>query len=87
MPSLVAGEEPNNDMDDNRDEDEDGVHDEKPSQSSILLTVNVSRGDGPILEFCCTTYPDEATIDSMPLRENKEYEEMIAYKGPDFMYF
>ncbi|KAG1337824.1 hypothetical protein COCNU_04G001300 [Cocos nucifera] len=85
MPSLVTGEEPNNGMEDDHDEDEDGGRGEKPSQSSIPLTVNVSKGDGPGLEFCCTAYPDEVTIDSMSVSENKESgEEMIAYEGPDF---
>ncbi|XP_010923218.3 uncharacterized protein At2g39795, mitochondrial [Elaeis guineensis] len=85
MPSLVTGEEPNNDMEDDHDEDEGGGRGEKPSQSSIPLTVNVSKGDGPSLEFCCTAYPDEVTIDSMSVSENKESdEEMIAYEGPDF---
>lgn len=83
MPSLITGEEPDNDME--GDHDEDGRRGEKPSQSSIPLTVNVSKGDGPSLEFSCTAYPDEVTIDSMSVSENKECdEEMIDYEGPDF---
>ncbi|KAG6502568.1 hypothetical protein ZIOFF_034852 [Zingiber officinale] len=41
MPSLVAGEELDNEPDNN---DEDGDQSERPSQSSIPLTVVVSKG-------------------------------------------
>ncbi|KAG6532592.1 uncharacterized protein At2g39795, mitochondrial-like [Zingiber officinale] len=82
MPSLVTGEEPDN-QPDNDEEDDD--QEERPSQSSIPLTVIVSKGKGPSLEFSCAAYPDEVTIDSMSVRENKESDdEMLAYEGPDF---
>ncbi|XP_072977716.1 uncharacterized protein At2g39795, mitochondrial-like [Typha angustifolia] len=85
MPSLVTGEEPDNDREADDDEDGDDKDNEKPSQSSIPLTVNVSKGEGPSLEFNCTAYPDEIVIDSMSVRENNpSEEEMIAYEGPDF---
>ncbi|WOL18672.1 hypothetical protein Cni_G27469 [Canna indica] len=84
MPSLVTGEEP--ERDEKADDDqEDGDQEERPSESSIPLTVNISKGDGPRLEFSCTAYPDEVTIDSMSVIENKESdEEMLSYEGPDF---
>lgn len=84
MPSLVTGEEPDNEPDNN---DDDGDQLERPSQSSIPLTVVVSKGKGPSLEFSCAAYPDEVTIDSMSVRENRESDdEMLAYEGPDFKF-
>ncbi|THU72995.1 hypothetical protein C4D60_Mb04t18130 [Musa balbisiana] len=84
MPSLVTGEEPDHDRVGD-DDIEDGDQEEKPGQSSVPLTVNISKGNGPSLEFSCTAYADEVTIDSMSVRENKESDdEMLAYEGPDF---
>ncbi|KAG6534296.1 hypothetical protein ZIOFF_008182 [Zingiber officinale] len=71
---------PDNEPDNN---DEDGDQSKRPCQSSIPLTVVVSKGKGLSLEFSCATYPDEVTIDSMSVRENKESDdEMLAYEGP-----
>ncbi|KAG6523930.1 hypothetical protein ZIOFF_013818 [Zingiber officinale] len=82
MPSLVTSEEPDNEPDNN---DEDSDQSERPCQSSIPRTVVVSKGKGLSLEFSCASYPDEATIDSMSVRENKESDdEMLGYEGPDF---
>ena len=81
MSSLVTGQEPDRD-DGNGDGEEGG---EGSGHSSIPLTVNVKRqGDGPGLEFICTAYPDEVTIDAMFVREPKQDQEMLAYEGPDF---
>lgn len=83
MPSLVTGEEPDNQPDNNEDDDQE----ERPNQSSIPLTVILSKGKGPSLEFSCAAYPDEVAIDSMSIRENKESDdEMLAYEGPDFKF-
>ncbi|KAG0475325.1 hypothetical protein HPP92_015011 [Vanilla planifolia] len=82
MPSIVTGEDPENirrvggNDEDNRD---------KLTQSSIPLTINVSKHKGHGLEFCCTAYPDELIIDSMSFSEiHESSEEMLAYEGPDF---
>ncbi|KAG6487006.1 hypothetical protein ZIOFF_055587 [Zingiber officinale] len=49
------------------------------------LTFVISKGKGLSLEFSYAAYPDEVTIDSMSVRENKESDdEMLAYEGPDF---
>ncbi|GAB4831845.1 hypothetical protein Ancab_005859 [Ancistrocladus abbreviatus] len=74
MPDLVTGED-----DDNAADDEDGA-----VQSSIPLIVNVSKMDGPALEFSCTAFPDEITIDSLSLKNPDISDDQIAYEGPDF---
>lgn len=79
MPDLVTGEE----RDDGGDDDTDT---ERPSQSALTLVVNIAKGDGPCLEFCCSAYPDEVTIDSMSVKEQETSEEQLAYEGPDFSY-
>ncbi|KAM1003005.1 hypothetical protein FF1_003322 [Malus domestica] len=58
MPDLVTGEDDN---DDNQNDD----NDEHANQSSIPLVVTVSKGNGPVLEFSVTAYPDEFQIDSL----------------------
>uniref|UniRef100_A0A0A9C2R1 Mitochondrial glycoprotein family protein n=1 Tax=Arundo donax TaxID=35708 RepID=A0A0A9C2R1_ARUDO len=92
MPSLVTGDEPDHDQD-GKDEDVDKEGDEnqeaegeRPSQSSIPLTVTISKGDGPTLEFTCTAYPDELIIDSLSVTQpsGDEEQDFIAYEGPDF---
>ncbi|KAG2587060.1 hypothetical protein PVAP13_5NG097000 [Panicum virgatum] len=91
MPSLVTGDEPDHDRDaEGKGEEGDGDGDEdqseKPPQSSIPLTVTITKGDGPILEFTCTAYPDEVLIDSLSVRQPSGNDEidLIAYEGPDF---
>ncbi|ONK76888.1 uncharacterized protein A4U43_C02F890 [Asparagus officinalis] len=87
MSSLVTGEEPDGDVaNNNKNDDDEGEAGESSSQSSLPLTVNISRGHGPSLEFICTAYPDEITIDAMSVRENasEKEQEMLAYEGPDF---
>jgi complement component 1 Q subcomponent-binding protein, mitochondrial len=89
MPSLVSGEEPDHDNDGesdgegNSNQEDEG---EKPPQSNIPLTVTISKGDGPTLEFTCTAYPDEVIIDSLAVTQKSEDDEqdLIAYEGPDF---
>lgn len=83
MPCLVTGVEPEHDRRIDSDGDEGAK--EKPSQSSIPLTINFRKNDGHGLEFCCTAYPDELVIDSLSFTEiRKSDEEMLAYQGPDF---
>lgn len=78
MPDLVTGD------DNNEDDNDDDGDDEKGGQSNIPLVVSVSKGDGPTLEFNCTAYADEVTIDSLSVREQDASEDQIAYEGPDF---
>ncbi|KAJ7964576.1 Mitochondrial glycoprotein [Quillaja saponaria] len=77
MPDLVTGGNDN-------DQDDDDVDSEKPSQSSIPLLVSVSKRDGPCLEFSCTAYPDEITLDSLAVKNPENAEDQIPYEGPDF---
>ncbi|XP_066313898.1 uncharacterized protein At2g39795, mitochondrial-like [Miscanthus floridulus] len=92
MPSLVTGDEPDHDRDgEDEGEDKEGDDNEedegqKPEQSSVPLTVTISKGDGPVLEFTCTAYPDEVLIDSLSVTQpsGDDEHDMIAYEGPDF---
>ncbi|XP_009351367.2 uncharacterized protein At2g39795, mitochondrial [Pyrus x bretschneideri] len=77
MPDLVTGEDDN---DDNQNDD----NDEHANQSSIPLVVTVSKGNGPVLEFSITAYPDEFQIDSLAVKNPEDSEDQIAYEGPDF---
>ena len=77
MPDLVTGEE----NDDSRDDDEES---ERASQSSVPLSVSVSKKGGPFLEFSCVAYPDEIVIDSLSVKNPELGEDQIAYEGPDF---
>lgn len=79
MPDLVTGED--NDVDDDND---DGS--ERASQSSVPLSVSVSKKGGPILEFSCVAYPDEIVIDGMSVKNPDLAEDQIPYEGPDFQY-
>ncbi|XP_042510060.1 uncharacterized protein At2g39795, mitochondrial-like [Macadamia integrifolia] len=78
MPDLVTGDVGN----ENDDDDDDS---ERSNQSSIPLVVSVSKGGNLCLEFGCTAYPDEMTIDSLSVKEPEASEDQIAYEGPDFM--
>ncbi|GJN05837.1 hypothetical protein PR202_ga23505 [Eleusine coracana subsp. coracana] len=91
MPSLVSGEEPDHDNDGENDDDKEGDSNqedegEKPSHSSIPLTVTISKADGPTLEFTCTAYPDEVIIDSLSVTQKSgdDEKDLIAYEGPEF---
>ncbi|TQD76741.1 hypothetical protein C1H46_037730 [Malus baccata] len=77
MPDLVTGKDDN---DDNQNDD----NDEHANQSSIPLVVTVSKGNGPVLEFSVTAYPDEFQIDSLAVKNPEDSEDQIAYEGPGF---
>lgn len=87
MPSLITGDEPDHDRD-GEDEGDDNNEDdgEKPPQSSVPLIITITKGDGPILEFNCTAYPDEVIIDTLSVQQpsGDEEHDLIAYEGPDF---
>lgn len=90
MPSLVTGDELERDKDDEdksgAEKDSDDDAGEKPPQSRVPLTVTITKGDGPVLEFTCTAYPDEVLIDSLSVTQPSGNDEtdLIAYEGPDF---
>jgi complement component 1 Q subcomponent-binding protein, mitochondrial len=52
-------------------------------QLHITLIVNISKGDGHVLEIMCSAWPDSIVIKRLLVRENKN---MTAepYAGPDF---
>lgn len=77
MPDLVTGEE-------NQEEVSNDEDNEQGSESQIPLVVRVSKKNGPALEFGCTAYPDEISIDSLSIRDLNSAEDQIAYEGPDF---
>ncbi|KAL5226677.1 hypothetical protein ABZP36_014942 [Zizania latifolia] len=69
------------------DEDEDEDEDESAGDSSISLKVVVSKDSGPKLEFTCTAFREEITIDDMLIVESTtatEVEEKFPYEGPEF---
>ncbi|KAL8171559.1 hypothetical protein V2J09_023363 [Rumex salicifolius] len=73
MPNLVTGED-DNDNDDGQDS----------SESHVPLVVKVAKKNGAVLEFTCTGFPDEITIDALSMKNPDVSEEDIAYEGPDF---
>lgn len=79
MPDLVTGEE--NGVDGGGDDES-----ERASQSSLPLSVSVSKKGGPFLEFSCMAYSDEIVIDSLSVKNPELSEDQIAYEGPDFQY-
>ncbi|KAL6570392.1 hypothetical protein OROMI_014906 [Orobanche minor] len=79
MPDLVIGEEHDNHQDDDKDDES-----ERATQSSIPLSVSVSKKDGPSLEFSYVAYPDEIVIDSLSVKNPDFSDEQILYDGPVF---
>ncbi|KAM0844005.1 hypothetical protein ACQ4PT_057335 [Festuca glaucescens] len=87
MPNMDA--EPEFDEDD-EDDDEDAAkddddEDEGSEDSSLSMKVVVSKGTGPKLEFTCTAFREEITIDEMLISEKAESdEEKFPFEGPEF---
>ncbi|XP_058069826.1 uncharacterized protein At2g39795, mitochondrial-like [Magnolia sinica] len=79
--SDLMGEEDEEDKD---DADSGDDNEENSSQPNVSLIVTISKGEGPSLEFCCTTYPDKFTIDSMLMKGQQVSDDQIAYEGPEF---
>ncbi|KAI3840399.1 hypothetical protein MKX03_037811 [Papaver bracteatum] len=71
MNNIFTGEDGEVDHDDD-DQAEGGV---SSPQSSVPLVVT----------FSVMAYPDEISIDSMPVKQPNASEELIPYEGPDFM--
>ncbi|XP_048561816.1 uncharacterized protein At2g39795, mitochondrial-like [Triticum urartu] len=64
---------------DDDDEDEDG------QESSLSMKVIVSKGSGLNLEFTCTAFHEEITIDDMMIAEKTESDaEKFPFEGPEF---
>lgn len=78
MPSTVTGSYEEN------DDDDGDADDEKATQSQLPLVVRVSKSRGPCLEFGCTAYPDEITVDSLTVKDPDGSDDQIAYEGPEF---
>ena len=68
------------------DDDEEEEEDESAGDSSISLKVVVSKASGPKLEFTCTAFREEITIDDMLIVEkaDDDGEEKFPYEGPEF---
>ena len=66
------------------DEEEESAGDS--SNCSISLKVVVSKDSGRKLEFTCTAFREEITIDDMLIVENTDGdgEEKFPYEGPEF---
>ncbi|KAJ1282650.1 hypothetical protein BS78_03G068100 [Paspalum vaginatum] len=68
-----------------KDEEEAEEDDESAGESSISLKVVVSKDSGPKLEFTCTAFREEITIDDMLIVEKTDdVEEKFPYEGPEF---
>ncbi|KAF8662878.1 hypothetical protein HU200_055459 [Digitaria exilis] len=91
MPNLEGGPEFDDDDGEgdgesagkDEDEEEDG---ESAGDSTVSLKVVVSKASGPKLEFTCTAFREEITIDDMLIMEktDDDGEEKFPYEGPEF---
>lgn len=83
---VMPGDMGNDDDEDPEEEDSDGKI--VPVESHVYLTVTISKGEGPFLEFICTGYANEVSIDAMTFKHPQEKisdeEDRIPYDGPDF---
>ncbi|KAK1660379.1 hypothetical protein QYE76_048538 [Lolium multiflorum] len=84
MPNMDA--EPEFDEDDDEDAaKDDDDEDEGAEDSSLSMKVVVSKGTGPKLEFTCTAFREEITIDEMLISEEAESDaEKFPFEGPEF---
>lgn len=76
------------DNDDDGPEEEDSDGNIVPVESHVYLEVTISKGEGPFLEFICTGYANEVSIDALTFKHPQEKisdgGDRIAYDGPDF---
>ena len=88
MPNLEGGPEFDDEDGEgaSKDDDVDEEEDESAGDSSISLKVVVSKASGPKLEFTCTAFREEITIDDMLIVEkaDDDGEEKFPYEGPEF---
>ena len=75
------------DVGDDNDEENSGS-DTNSGRVRVNLTVSVSKGEGPFLEFICTGYSDGVSIEGMAVKQKQETEldavDPIPYEGPPF---
>ncbi|KAJ4966572.1 hypothetical protein NE237_018421 [Protea cynaroides] len=79
MPDMAEEDEEDEDDEDDKDDGDAGS-----GQTYISLIVNVSKGEGPHLEFSCSASPDDITIDNMMMKSPNTSSNEIAYEGPEF---
>ncbi|KAF8409867.1 hypothetical protein HHK36_002385 [Tetracentron sinense] len=79
MPDMAGEEDEDNEDDDDGDESNENL-----GQPNVSLIVTIAKGEGPRMEFCCTAYPDDITIDSMLMKGHEVSSDQIAYEGPEF---
>ncbi|GAU42597.1 hypothetical protein TSUD_49460 [Trifolium subterraneum] len=60
-----------------------GVANADDVQLHITLIVNISKGDGSVLEIMCSAWPDNIEIKRLFIRKNKKIS-AEPYAGPDF---
>jgi complement component 1 Q subcomponent-binding protein len=60
-----------------------GVANADEVQLHITLIVNISKGDGSVLEIMCSAWPDNIEIKRLFIRTNKKMS-AEPYAGPDF---
>lgn len=81
MPGDMGDEE-------EEEDEEDGDSDIASVEPHVYLTVTISKGEGPFLEFICTGYAKEVSIDAMafkhPQKKASDEGDRIPYDGPDF---
>ncbi|KAE8788924.1 mitochondrial glycoprotein [Hordeum vulgare] len=87
MPNMEG--DPEFDEDDEADGEDaakdDDDEDEGGEDSSLAMKVIVSKGSGPNLEFTCTAFREEITIDDMMIAEKTEPDaEKFPFEGPEF---
>lgn len=75
MPNIISEEDNNSD---------DDIDEENPSESNMSLVVRLGKSSGLVLEFGCTAYPDEISIDTLSVKDPDNVEDPLAYEGPDF---
>ncbi|KAH9317544.1 hypothetical protein KI387_019313, partial [Taxus chinensis] len=64
--------------------EDDGDNERGNEQPQLSFNVNISKGDGPYLEFNCSAYADEIVIDMMSVKNPKGDPDVLAYEGPAF---
>jgi len=71
------------------DSDEEGSDKDTTSGGiQVNLTVTIAKGGGPSLEFICTGYSDEVSVEGMAVKHKQPTEaeavDPIPYEGPPF---
>lgn len=76
------------DIGDGNDDEEGSGSDTASGGTQVNLTVTVSKGGGPSLEFICTGYADAISIEGMAVKAQQSTEsdagDRIPYEGPNF---